>query len=213
MFRIHTLEGVQFNGPLESLRFDEGVRESERSYTARKLIDRKEREESKENKEGTDRNYSHAVNAYRAAVRINQERELLLHAYTIMKTPVMNIDPDTNVVDAWNLFQSKGIRHMPVLSKDKKIIGIVSEVDLMKKLNILNAKMDDLPGITVSGIMTKKVITADKLTDIRRIARAMFEQHIGTMPIVDDSEMLIGIITRSDILYALINYPPLSLWV
>jgi acetoin utilization protein AcuB len=209
MFRVHTIDGVIFNGPLESLILSEEVKRLEKSYTARKVIDRKA---SGGGKKDTVKNYSHAVKAYRDAVNINQEIEPILHAYTIMKSPVLSLDPGMNIVDAWNLFQSKGISHMPVLSVDKRIIGIVSDIDLMKYMNVINAKKEDLSGITINTIMTKKVITADRITDIRRIAKAMFEYHIGTIPIVDNAAQLIGIITRSDILYALIHYPPLSLW-
>ena len=125
MFRIQTIDGVIFNGPLESLILSEEVKRLEKSYTARKIIDRKT---SDGRKEDTDKNYSHAVKAYKDAVNINQEIEPILHAYTIMKSPVLSLDPGMNIVDAWNLFQSKGISHMPVLSEDKRIIGIVSDM-------------------------------------------------------------------------------------
>jgi acetoin utilization protein AcuB len=209
MFRVQTIDGVIFNGPLESLILSEEVKRLEKNYAARKVIDMKA---SGGGKEDTDKHYSHALKAYRDAVKINQEIEPILHAYTIMKTPVLSIDPGMNIVDAWNLFQSKGISHMPVLSEDKRIIGIVSDMDFMKYMNVINAKKEDLSGITINTIMTRKVITADRMTDIRRIAKAMFEYHIGTIPIVDNAVQLIGIITRSDILFALIHYPPLSLW-
>ena len=102
---------------------------------------------------------------------------------------------------------------MPVISKENKIIGILSDRDILKCLCILECSENNIADKKVTEIMTRKVITAGKLTDIRRIAKAMFENHVGTMPIVEDSGELAGIITRSDILYALVNYPPLSLWV
>jgi CBS-domain-containing membrane protein len=61
--------------------------------------------------------------------------------------------------------------------------------------------------------MTTRVLTASPNTEIRQIAQVLFDEHIGTMPIIDEREHLIGLITRSDILQALIKPAPLDLWV
>jgi acetoin utilization protein AcuB len=211
MFHIQGLDGIQFNIPLEDLKDNEKVYRLNKGYAIRKIIDRKEGQQSENFSNG---NVSPAVKAYKDAVKINNDREPILHAYTIMKSPVLTIDPEMSIIDAWNYLKEKGISHVPVLSKEKKIIGILSDRDLLKCLCIIDCKENDIAGKKVSEVMTKKVITSSKFTDIRRIAKAMFENHIGIMPIVDDhSGDIIGIITRSDILYALVNYPPLSLWV
>lgn len=207
MFHIHTFEGIQFNVPLESLKKKNEVSRLEKSYHIRKVIDKKESEEG----HGSSRN-SYAVKAYREAVSMKDEREPVLHACSIMKSPVLTLNPGMKIIDAWNLFAEKGVSHMPVFSENK-IIGIVSDRDILHHLIIVNDRIENKTDKTVQDIMTRNVITAGRLTDIRRIAKAMFENHIGTMPIVEDDGTLTGIITRSDILYALINYPPLSLWV
>jgi acetoin utilization protein AcuB len=206
MFHIQGLDGIQYNIPLEDLKDNEKVYKLNKSYAARKIIDKKDDHSDNEN-------LSHAVKAYKDAIKINNDREPILHAYTIMKSPVLTLDPEINITDAWNFLKAKGVGHMPVLSEEKKIIGILSDRDLLKCLCIIECKESDIAFKKVSEVMTKKVITSSKITDIRRIAKAMFENHIGTMPIVEDKGELIGIITRSDILYALVNYPPLSLWV
>ncbi len=209
MFHIHNFQGVQYNVPLETLKKSEEINKLQKSYASRRIIDRKDDREEKDADEGR---LNHAVTAYRDAIKMKDEREPILHAYSIMKSPVHTLGPGMKIIDAWNLFQEKNVNHMPVLSNDKKIIGIVSDRDLLKRLNIIDDKVENLTDKTVGDIMIKEVITAARVTDIRRIAKALFEHHIGTMPIVDDNGELTGIITRSDILYALINYPPLKIW-
>ncbi|HPQ54442.1 MAG TPA: CBS domain-containing protein [Spirochaetota bacterium] len=209
MFHIHTFDGIQFNVPLESLKKKKEISRLERSYHTRKVIDKKESEEGSDSYNGRN---SYAVKAYREAVSIKDEREPVLHAYSIMKSPVLTLDPEMKIIDAWNLFKKKGVSHMPVFANNK-ILGIVSDRDILRYLIIVDNKIENNSDKTVREIMTDHVITAGRLTDIRRIAKAMFENHIGTMPIVEDDGALTGIITRSDILYALINYPPLNLWV
>ena len=60
--------------------------------------------------------------------------------------------------------------------------------------------------------MSKEVITSDPVSDIRRIAQVMQQYKLHAVPIVDEQDALIGIVSRSDILRALINDPPLNIW-
>ncbi|MBN2403509.1 MAG: CBS domain-containing protein [Spirochaetes bacterium] len=210
MFHIQGLDGIQFNISLEDLRHNEKVNKLNKGYAARKIIEKNEGQYREPNDNGI---LSHAVKAYKEAIKISNDREPILHAYTIMKFPVLTLNPEISVTDAWNFLKEKGVSHMPVLSKENKIIGILSDKDLLEFLCIIDCNKKDIALKTVVDVMTKKVITSGKFTDIRRIAKAMFENHIGTMPIVDESGYIIGIVTRSDILYALVNYPPLSLWI
>lgn len=205
MFHVYSIDGVRLNVPVESLKVGEEVNRLEKSYRPRKVIDKKE----SQYKEG-ERNeqLSVAVKAYKDALKVNNE-EQILHAFEIMKSPVLTLKPETNIADAIVEFRINDISHMPVLSREKKIIGIVSDRDLLNYLSL--GSKDNTETKTVSEIMVREVITSSGITDIRRIARVMFDRHIGTMLIVDDSGKLEGIITRSDILYALINYQPISI--
>ena len=75
------------------------------------------------------------------------------------------------------------------------------------------------PGATVSptpdvrDIMATPVLTAHADTEIREIARVLFEERIGAVPIVDSQGQLVGMVTRSDILRTIMNHAPLDLWI
>jgi acetoin utilization protein AcuB len=60
--------------------------------------------------------------------------------------------------------------------------------------------------------MSTTVLTAFKNTPLREIARVLFEERIGCLPIIDTAQKSIGILTRSDILRALMQGKPLDLW-
>ena len=64
----------------------------------------------------------------------------------------------------------------------------------------------------MSTIMTSEAITADPVTDVRRIAQVMLSYHLSAVPVVDEQDALIGLVSRSDILRAVTSDPPLSLW-
>ena len=113
-----------------------------------------------------------------------------------------------------------GIGGLPVVNEDGKVVGIITEGDLVyqqKKLNIpayLNFLdilvplgreefLEDLKKMTafkVEDLMTKDVIMVGKKTNITEIATLMVENKINRVPVVDQEQRLLGIITRHDII-------------
>jgi CBS domain-containing protein len=64
----------------------------------------------------------------------------------------------------------------------------------------------------VRDVMTTPVVAAAPVTDIRRIAAVMLDHGVDGAPIINDTGLLIGFISRSDVLRAIVTDPPLSLW-
>lgn len=209
MFHIHTLNGDHFDISLESLLHRKDIHDVDKKNPVRKFING---DREKEGYSGSGCSLSYAEKSYREAVNIKNELEPVFHACQIMSSPVKTISPEMKVAEAWNYFKSSGVCHMPVLSGEGRIVGIVSDRDLLKSLVIEHDSVISSTDRAISDIMAREVITASRLTDIRRIASVMFDRHIGSMPILDEEKKLAGIITRSDILHALVNYPPLKLW-
>lgn len=94
---------------------------------------------------------------------------------------------------------------MPITSKAGVLTGILSDRNLLN-LNLNHSE-------AVKSIATPEVITALPTTEIREIAKLMFEERIGSVPIVSVKGALVGIITRSDILRTVINKVPFELWI
>jgi acetoin utilization protein AcuB len=107
------------------------------------------------------------------------------------------------VVDALNLMRREHIRRTPVV-KDGKLLGIVSDKDLLNaspspatslsvwELNYLLSK------ITVSEVMTKKILTVTEDTPIEEAARIMADNKIGGLPVMRGGHV-VGIITETDL--------------
>lgn len=155
---------------------------------------------------------SEAVAAYRQQQRRPGKRKLAVRAEQIMSAPVVSIKPDTRLQEVRRIVKERRFRHIPVVADNGWICGIVSDRDLLALPGTDGA--DESPGTGVAAdIMIKKVLTATPDTNIREIARVLFEERIGCMPIVDEDKQVVGIITRSDILRALIKHAPLDLWI
>jgi acetoin utilization protein AcuB len=120
-----------------------------------------------------------------------------------MSRPVISVSPDTPINDALAMFRKEHIRRAPVI-KDGKLVGIVSERDLLNaspssvttlsvwELNYLISK------VTVKNVMAKKVVTVDQATPIEEAARIMADKKIGGVPVMSGSNV-VGIITETDL--------------
>lgn len=155
---------------------------------------------------------NYGADAYKEAVLDEYEKMPVFHASKIMSTPVFTIGPEVSAYDVWLKFMENKFHHMPVVSDQGKLIGIVSDRDFFKKLEVCDGKVESGKDTTVKEIMSTDVIATALLTDIRRIAKAMLDHHIGAMPVLNEDGSLAGIITRSDILHAIIHQPELKFW-
>lgn len=141
--------------------------------------------------------------------------ESIAFAADIMNTPVATLTPDKNVQDAWNKLADTGYHHLPVVDKDNKVQAIVSDRDLMLALMQQNTHSTNLGDIWENNILDyaiHPVICVMKNTDIRQTSNILFEYNIGALPVIDDNQILCGIITRTDILKLLRHYGPMELW-
>jgi acetoin utilization protein AcuB len=153
-----------------------------------------------------------AIHAYRSMVQPDLDRGPLYHAGQIMRREVVTVLDTDRVAEAWRVLRDHGIRQAPVLDVGGRLVGIVGERDLLTTINVDGGEIFDMLGHKVADAMTSPVVAAAPVTDIRRIARAMLDHDVDGVPILDETENLIGFISRSDILRAVIVDPPLSLW-
>ncbi len=180
------------------------------SIASTRLIDEKEHRDNSEKKQ-----HKHtAVEAYQSVSALPQMSNVIM-AEQIMSSSVLTLSTESFVVDALALFRAKQIRHLPVMSPDGLLVGIVSERDVLRYLSGLteNYQQDVLRNTTeqVTALMKSPVITASADTDVRYIARLFVERRVGALPIVENKK-LTGIIARSDVLNAVMRHFLLDWW-
>jgi IMP dehydrogenase len=110
----------------------------------------------------------------------------------------VTIAPDAKIADALELMKQYRIGGIPVTDSNGKLIGILTNRDLRFEINTERPVKD---------IMTKdNLITAEKGTDLAKAKSILQEHKIEKLPVVDDNNKLIGLITFKDILKVK-NYP------
>jgi CBS domain-containing protein len=143
-----------------------------------------------------------------AADRSNGQNDDL-RARQIMASPVVSLPPEASLYEAWKLICDRRFRHVPVVDGTGALMGIISDRDvLLRVAGIAASEGEDAAGgpTAVRDIMHVRVLTAGPDTRVPQIARMLLEERIGSMPIVDDTRTLVGIITRSDILRTLVGH-------
>ncbi|WP_127469838.1 HPP family protein [Thiomicrorhabdus aquaedulcis] len=151
------------------------------------------------------------LEAYRTMLHLN-ERAPIFHAYQLMSHPVITLPIDLPIIDAYQLMKKHKFNQMPVSTAQMQLVGLVTLTDLLAFIIDDNNKVSFVTNKTVKDAMTSEVITADPVSDVRRIAHVMVEYNLTSVPIVNDQDNLIGIVTRTDLLKAMLKDPPLSLW-
>ncbi len=153
-----------------------------------------------------------AVDAYQAMLPENLDRGPLYHAHQIMQNEVISVRSNADVAQAWRTLTEHSIHQAPVLDETETLVGIVSERNLLTAFNVDETGIRDVLFRRVRDVMTSPVVAAAPHTDLRHIARVMLERDVEGVPVVSEQGRLLGFISRSDILAAIVNEPPLSLW-
>ena len=122
-----------------------------------------------------------------------------------MARHVATVDPEVPVTAAADLMRARRIRHLPVIDRRGRLVGIATDRDL-RQVVFSPAVRDHLSDLgqllrtlTVSDIMTRKVVVVKPGARITEAARLMHEHKLGALPVVERGR-LVGIITETDIL-------------
>jgi acetoin utilization protein AcuB len=107
-----------------------------------------------------------------------------------MTPPPATITGETSVKEALGIIQEHKLRHLPVLDDRGRLVGIVSEKDLLRADG----------GSQVEKVMTRDVITVTEYTALEEAARIMADHRISSLPVMRDGK-LVGIITETDLFY------------
>lgn len=213
MFAIYNIEGRRFRDSLENMR---KVQKTQATEGMKFQTDVSQDETLPIQGAASGRSAestisSEALQAYQQTRHINK-REPIYQAHQLMSHPVSTVRTDMDIVTAKQYFQQQGYQQMPVINAQQRLVGMLSVQDLLQYIIIDGDQVQYLRDKRVADAMSQEVITVDPASDIRRVAQVMYEYHLHGIPVVDEQDALIGIVSRSDILRAVTHDPPLNMW-
>ena len=128
----------------------------------------------------------------------------------IMTSPVHTVKPDDRIVHARRRLLDNDIARLPV-AIDGAPQGIISDMEIafalaeLKRSVSLGRQNHQLRELLVADAMRAPALVAGTQRSIAEAARIMLDQSVGCLPIVDDDDTLMGIVTRTDLLRTLSN--------
>jgi acetoin utilization protein AcuB len=126
------------------------------------------------------------------------------------------IDPEAPLGTAMDVMRTRGLRHLPVVDEAGRLIGIISDRDLRHAAfgpairEYLSASAqrqlrqlgDTFENLKVRDAMTWVVVTTRPDAVLGYAALLMWERRLGGLPVIDDDDRLVGMLTERDILRA-----------
>ena len=149
-----------------------------------------------------------------------------MKARDVMVSPVITVGENDTVRDVAKLLIAKRISAVPVVNGAGKLVGIVTEADLMRRVEAgtehsyswwlsfflgdraIAADYVKSHAVKVTDVMTRDVKTADPETPLHEVADLFEEHHIKSAPILSKAGDLVGIVSRANILQAVASARP-----
>jgi CBS domain-containing protein len=146
--------------------------------------------------------------------RSDERRDETMNAKVndVMTTTVVAVKQGASYKEMAALLRKYRVSAFPVLDDDQKVIGIVSEADLLAKA-ALNAdrggeitamvhhkELTKADGVTAGDLMTSNVVTVTPDDTVEQAARLMYHLQVKRLPVVDAGGYLVGIVSRADLL-------------
>ena len=129
----------------------------------------------------------------------------------VMSTPVTTVTPNTLVRTASRVMRDAQIRHLPVVTDEDTLVGILTDRDLRRAAAsdiphlAKHEQRSQLEQLRVREIMTPEVVTVSGTTALREAGQLLRQHKVGCLPVVRDHHTLVGIITVTDLLRMLIT--------
>ena len=219
MFYVHGVQGRLFQGPLEELRRVDAVRQVARARAIASIG----ADADTHVPAGVPTSTSAAVPHLNALAAYTQKqsgappRHPVTRVADLMSQVAITVRAEASVLDAWTVLSSRDLGQAPVIDTKGALVGLLTRADLLRPERL------PAPGIDVrvwaaflarrvADVMWTPVPSVAPETDIRRAASALLETGLPGLPVLDETDAIIGFLSRADILRAVVHDPPLDLW-
>lgn len=145
---------------------------------------------------------------------------LIMTVSDIMTRSVVTVTPDTTYRDLCKKILTSHIHTLPVVDSKHRLVGIVTRKDILERLypkyqdvlefletpqdfEAMEDRIADMAPLHARDIMSKTVIFARETTLVMRALSRMIVRHVDQLPILNDDDEVVGLVTKGDIFYSL----------
>lgn len=128
----------------------------------------------------------------------------------IMNRNLITVDKEASLRQARRVLDQHRMRHL-LVTDAKRLVGVVTDRDLRtaatsSKSPLTTSEREEfMDALKVKEVMKRRLITAAPDTTFAEAAKAMVREKVGCLPVVNDGNVLVGIVTESDLLEVLVR--------
>ncbi|MGP2656778.1 CBS domain-containing protein [Malaciobacter sp. WC5094] len=167
--------------------------------------------DSKNKKNSQENPNLQAINSYKKMANIDTN-EPVYHVKDIMTENCIYIKNKATLDEAYKVLKENKVSQIPVVNNEKKIYGLINKKII---LNEIMQEPDEARIILqkrIIDIQNNELIATDPISDIRRVSKVMIDFKLDAIPVVNEDDVLVGIVSKTDIIKAVSNIPSLQLW-
>jgi acetoin utilization protein AcuB len=120
----------------------------------------------------------------------------------VMSRDVVSVTPKTSLLETIGTMVQKGIRHLPVMEAGR-LVGVVSDRDIRMQISGATDPGERQRYLASTNVMARAiraVTTVAPDCPVQDAARIFIDEHIGCLPVVDEEDRVMGIVTQTDLL-------------
>ncbi len=136
--------------------------------------------------------------------------EAMGRLWEIMNRNLITVDKEASLRQARRVLDQHRMRHL-LVTEAKRLVGVVTDRDLRtaatsSKSPLTTSEREEfMDALKVKEVMKRRLITAAPDTTVAEAAKAMVREKVGCLPVVNDGNVLVGIVTESDLLEVLVR--------
>ena len=116
----------------------------------------------------------------------------------VMTPALVCVPPETPLPELVALFHAKGFRHLLVTDSAGRLLGVISDRDVLRMMGPGTAYVEVLEGILAGELMSTDLVTVDPRMPVTEAIVKLIDNGISCVPVVD-SGRLVGIMTNTDL--------------
>jgi len=143
-------------------------------------------------------------------------RQPVLRVADMMTVGAVSVPPNMPAHEAWQALAQQRVAQAPVVNAQGQVVGLLLRAD-MAPIDLLPQPAAVPQAIVrarraVSEVMVSPVPAVAADTELRRVAPVLLDTGLPGLPVTDERGLLVGFVSRTDILRAVVADPPLDLW-
>ena len=153
-----------------------------------------------------------AKNKYKQMANLDTRTEIF-HVEQIMSNHSVIVNDTTTIQECYHLMKEKKIQQILIRSDNKNhLSGMVTQLEILNFIMSDIASAKNMMLKSTRELSSRNILTTDPISDIRRVSKVMIDFNINAIPVVNSDDIILGVVSRHDIVKAVSSIPHLQIW-